>query len=32
VSARDVRVQVTVPGPHWLGQRGDLVAEARAGP
>ena len=28
---RDVRVEVTVAGPHWLGQDGDLVAEARAG-
>jgi secretion/DNA translocation related TadE-like protein len=28
----DVRVQVSVAGPHWLGQQGDLVAEARAGP
>ena len=32
VAARDVRVQVTVVGPHWLGQEHDLVAEARAGP
>lgn len=28
----DVRVTVTVPGPHWLGQTSDLTAEARAGP
>jgi secretion/DNA translocation related TadE-like protein len=28
----DVRVQVTVPGPRWLGQRHDLSAQARAGP
>jgi len=27
-----VTVQVAVPGPHWLGQRADLGAEARAGP
>ena len=25
-------VRVVVPGPHWLGQRTDLEAEARAGP
>lgn len=28
----DVLVTVEVAGPRWLGQRGDLVAEARAGP
>jgi secretion/DNA translocation related TadE-like protein len=28
----DLRVQVTVDGPHWLGQRHDLSAQARAGP
>lgn len=28
----EVRVTVTVPGPHWLGQEADLSAEARAGP
>ncbi len=27
-----VTVQVTVAGPHWLGQTADLSAEARAGP
>jgi hypothetical protein len=27
-----VRLQVTVAGPHWLGQRHDLSAQARAGP
>jgi secretion/DNA translocation related TadE-like protein len=32
VSGLDVRVRVTVPGPEWLGQAGDLGAEARAGP
>jgi len=32
VEGRDVRVRVEVTGPHWLGQRADLVAEARAGP
>jgi secretion/DNA translocation related TadE-like protein len=32
VEGRDVRVQVTVEGPHWLGQTADLTAEARAGP
>jgi len=31
-AGREVRVEVTVTGPRWLGQRGDLVAEARAGP
>ncbi len=28
----DVVVTVEVAGPHWLGQRADLQAEARAGP
>ncbi len=32
VRGREVTLQVVVPGPHWLGQRGDLVAQARAGP
>lgn len=32
VAAADVRVTVTVTGPHWLGQSHDLSAEARAGP
>jgi secretion/DNA translocation related TadE-like protein len=32
VEGRDVRVHVTVAGPHWLGQTHDLTAEARAGP
>jgi secretion/DNA translocation related TadE-like protein len=32
VQGRDVRVQVTVAGPHWLGQHHDLSAQARAGP
>ena len=32
VLGRDVRVRVRVTGPRWLGQRGDLSAEARAGP
>ena len=32
VVGRDVRVQVEVDGPGWLGQRGGLLAEARAGP
>jgi secretion/DNA translocation related TadE-like protein len=27
-----VTVQVTVAGPHWLGQSADLSAQARAGP
>jgi secretion/DNA translocation related TadE-like protein len=31
-AGRDVRVEVTVAGPRWLGQDGDLVAAARAGP
>lgn len=29
---RDVRTTVVVTGPRWLGQTGDLEAEARAGP
>jgi secretion/DNA translocation related TadE-like protein len=32
VEGSDVRLQVTVAGPHWLGQRHDLSAQARAGP
>lgn len=32
VDGLDVRLQVTVAGPHWLGQRHDLSAQARAGP
>jgi secretion/DNA translocation related TadE-like protein len=32
VTAADVTVQVTAPGPHWLAQRHDLSAQARAGP
>ena len=32
VAGLDVRLQVTVTGPHWLGQRHDLSAQARAGP
>jgi secretion/DNA translocation related TadE-like protein len=32
VDGFDVRLQVTVPGPRWLGQHHDLSAEARAGP
>jgi secretion/DNA translocation related TadE-like protein len=32
VDGRDVRVVVTAAGPHWLGQRADLSAQARAGP
>ncbi|GAB6986056.1 Rv3654c family TadE-like protein [Nocardioides pyridinolyticus] len=28
----EATVQVTVPGPRWLGQAADLTAEARAGP
>lgn len=32
VDAPDVRVQVTVTGPRWLGQHHDLSAQARAGP
>jgi secretion/DNA translocation related TadE-like protein len=32
VEGSDVRLQVTVAGPHWLGQDHDLSAQARAGP
>lgn len=32
VEGWNVRVRVRVEGPRWLGQRGDLLAEARAGP
>ncbi len=32
VEGFDVRLQVTVAGPHWLGQPHDLSAQARAGP
>jgi secretion/DNA translocation related TadE-like protein len=32
VEGFDVLLQVTVAGPHWLGQRHDLSARARAGP
>jgi secretion/DNA translocation related TadE-like protein len=32
VSGPEVTVEVTVAGPHWLGQRHDLLGEARAGP
>ncbi len=32
VAGSDVQVQVTVVGPHWLGQGHDLSAQARAGP
>jgi secretion/DNA translocation related TadE-like protein len=32
VEGFDVRLHVTVVGPHWLGQRHDLSAQARAGP
>lgn len=28
----EVLVEVTVTGPRWLGQQGDLSARARAGP
>jgi secretion/DNA translocation related TadE-like protein len=31
-TAGDVTVEVVVSGPRWLGQQGDLTAEARAGP
>jgi secretion/DNA translocation related TadE-like protein len=31
-TGREVRIRVQVAGPHWLGQRADLDAEARAGP
>lgn len=32
VDGREVRLRVRVAGPRWLGQTGDLDAEARAGP
>lgn len=32
VAGSDVTVLVEVRGPHWLGQRHDFSAEARAGP
>ncbi|WP_028643532.1 Rv3654c family TadE-like protein [Nocardioides sp. URHA0020] len=32
MSGREVRLRVEVSGPRWLGQTGDLAAEARAGP
>lgn len=32
VHGSDVVVEVTVAGPHWLGQDQDLSARARAGP
>ena len=32
VSGREVRTRTRVRGPRWLGQHGDLEAEARAGP
>ena len=32
VEGLDVRVQLTVAGPRWLGQDHDLSARARAGP
>lgn len=32
VAGSEVTVRVSVSGPRWLGQTGDLVAEARAGP
>ncbi len=32
MQGRDARVEVSVPGPRWLGQSGDLGAQARAGP
>ncbi|TYL49912.1 flp pilus-assembly TadE/G-like family protein [Nocardioides sp. BGMRC 2183] len=32
VEGQDVVVDVIVSGPRWLGQTGDLVARARAGP
>src|SRR4051795_2937044 len=32
VDGFDVTLQVTVAGPHWLRQRHDLSARARAGP
>ncbi len=32
VTGRVIDVTVHVTGPHWLGQRADLVARSRAGP
>ncbi|HYF74897.1 MAG TPA: Rv3654c family TadE-like protein [Nocardioides sp.] len=32
VIGREATIRVEVPGPHWLGQTGDLQAQARAGP
>ena len=32
VTSHEVTVEVTVPGPRWLGQSHDLTARARAGP
>lgn len=32
VDGSGVLVQVTVPGPRWLGQSHDLTGQARAGP
>lgn len=32
VAGQTVTVTVSMPGPHWLGQRADLAAQARAGP
>jgi secretion/DNA translocation related TadE-like protein len=32
VRGREVTLRVVVTGPRWLGQAGDLAAEARAGP
>lgn len=32
VAGPDVIIAVSVEGPGWLGQRGDLTARARAGP
>lgn len=32
VDGQDLRVEVTVPGPRWLGQEQDLHAVAHAGP
>ncbi|WP_328528314.1 flp pilus-assembly TadE/G-like family protein [Nocardioides sp. NBC_00368] len=32
IAGEDVTVTVRVEGPRWLGQPGDPVAEARAGP
>jgi secretion/DNA translocation related TadE-like protein len=32
VQGEAVVVEVTITGPRWLGQQGDLSAQARAGP